>query len=87
MFKARTEHGHQAGKAVVEEHEQRHGDRRDDHRELALPDGLRPQRGLGGHVADRRRLQGGGQAAGVDDLDDLVDFLLGEIAGDAAADR
>ena len=42
------------------------------------------ERGAHGAFADRLRLERGGQAAGAEDVDEVVDFLLREVAGDLA---
>ena len=81
--------GDQAGKAVVDEHEDQHGARRrSEDRDSARLDGVgaegRPHRAF----ADRLRLERGRQGAGTEDFDRGVDLVLrGVVHGDLAVGR
>ena len=74
--------GHDAAEAIVPEHEQRHENRRDDHRVGALLDRVASERRTAVQLADRLFRQRHRQAAGVEHVDQFLNLLLREIAAD-----
>ena len=87
MFNSKRDVGHQAGEVVVEQHERRHEDAGEDHRLGALADRVCTQGGTGIQLADRLLRQRGGQAAGVEHVDQVLDLPAGEVAGDLLRGR
>ena len=77
--------GHDPGKLVIPEHEQQHRPGRDGHRQKAAADRVLAEFGADVVLAQRLFLQRSGQPAGIEHVDDILDFLLGEVAGDLPA--
>ncbi len=78
------ENGHDAGKTVVGDHEQRHENRRNQHGEGAFFDRVPAEGGTAEQLADRVFGQSGGQAAGTQHGGQFLGLLLAETAGDFA---
>ena len=79
--------GHEAGEAVVGEHEGEDDDRCQEHRPGPGADRVGTELRADPLFADRLAVEGGRQAAGIEDADERLDVALFEVAGDLPVRR